>query len=65
MKKIDLVYLSTGDWVGVYIDGELVHDHHDVEPVDLLRWLGIECRVLEVDMEKNYPMPKNFEDIVK
>jgi hypothetical protein len=65
LKKVDLVYLSTGDWVGVYIDGKLVHNHHDVEPEDLLKWLGIDVLVWNVDMESNYPMPENIEDIIE
>lgn len=63
--KVTFVYLSTGDWVGVYIDGKLYYNHHEIEPSHLLKGLGIECEDLFVDAEGNYPMPELLKEIKK
>jgi hypothetical protein len=41
-RDIKLVYSESGDWVGVYANGKLLHEGHDISPSMLLEVLGIE-----------------------
>lgn len=37
-------HADSGDWIGVYIDGRLVYQGHDIEPGHLLDLAGVEHR---------------------
>lgn len=39
--KLYVLYLD--DWTGVYIDGELMYQHHAFHEEDVISQLGIEC----------------------
>lgn len=36
-KKHSFVLVEADNWVGLYVDGELVEQHHDI---DLVEWLS-------------------------
>jgi hypothetical protein len=54
-KKIVIVRGESGDWEGVYLDGQLAREDHSIEIDDLLKLLGIKCEV-------KYATDKTFED---
>lgn len=48
MKKIDVVLWDAGDWIALYVDGELVHEGHSIRGTDMLEYLGIPFGVTNV-----------------
>lgn len=50
---MNIKFLRSGacDWIGLYVDGKLIHEDHDIGPTTLLRLLGIEY---EVKMGSDY-----------
>lgn len=55
-----------GDWVGLYINGELALEGHSLFPKQVLNTLGISFESLTADEEwlyKEIVFPKNFSDV--
>jgi hypothetical protein len=42
MPEIALVYAGSGDWVGIYVDGELVDEGHELAPESVLNAVGLD-----------------------
>jgi len=46
MKRVSLFHAGSGDWVGMYVDGELVDEGHSLQESELLgilsKYLGFE-----------------------
>ena len=42
MPEIALVYAGSGDWVGIYVDGELVDEGHALAPESVLNAVGLD-----------------------
>lgn len=64
MKKITLIY--TDDWMGLYIDDNLVYEGHEIEEEVLLKHLNIDCDALWADEEwlnNRGNLPKKLEDV--
>lgn len=51
MKRIVFVNDNSGDWVGLYVNGNLTIEGHSLEPDDVLTVLGIENESVWVDMD--------------
>ncbi len=49
MVKISIVYGD--DWVGLYIDGKLAYDNHQINAEDLLDVLKIDYESFSCDLE--------------
>lgn len=62
---IKLVRDSSGDWIGIYIDGKLVDEGHSLPEERMLDALSVEYTSEELDMEANDlgRLPKRYEDI--
>ena len=61
--KIVIAYAD--DWSGLYIDGKLKMQGHDLDQRELIRALGFECDELEVDLEwmgKVGHLPKDIKE---
>lgn len=70
MAKVVYVTTDEGDWAGVYANGKLVHEGHDIPSfqwLDILQRLGHETD--EWDGTKyateNGNLPKDLEDLTK
>lgn len=61
MKKITFVYAD--DWMGLYIDGELVRENHSLEPDDVLLELGIKYDDFWAEVEDGGRLPKKLKDV--
>ena len=64
-NKIIVITHGEEEWDGVYINGQLVYEAHTLDPVQLLRALGIDFTVREVDQEymnARGGYPKNLKD---
>lgn len=42
--KVTLISSDDGDWEGIYVDGVLKHEGHNLEPSDILQALGVEFK---------------------
>ena len=66
-KRIDLVYLEEGEWMGVYIDGILVYQNHSVDETQLLDFVGIKYNTTTLNnSDGTYDgigLPDSFSDI--
>lgn len=40
-NRLHLVYNDEGDWAGIYLDGSLVYEGHNLTPEQVLDTLGI------------------------
>lgn len=47
--KVVIAYAD--DWSGLYIDGELKLQGHNLDQRELIRALGVECEEFEVDFD--------------
>lgn len=63
---VTLVYADTGDWVAVYLDGELVDQGHSFQEDRLLTLLGIEVETrYDVSAEANgWQFPQRLDSLV-
>lgn len=63
---VTLVYADTGDWVAVYLDGELVDQGHSFQEDRLLTLLGIEVKTrYDVSAEANgWQFPQRLDSLV-
>lgn len=43
-KKRKFVVVEADNWVGLYVDGECVEQHHDIDLVEWLRKYGVDVR---------------------
>lgn len=59
--KIKLLYLAD-DWMGLYIDGELVYENHSINARDVLRD-GMKLRDFEVSYEDHEALEAYSEDM--
>ena len=65
MDKITLVQELTGDWMGLYKNGELVIENHSLTEGEILRALGIPFEMYyDVDLEpyRNH-LPQKLYDL--
>lgn len=56
--RVHFVHSEGGDWVGLYVDGELVFSDHSLTPEKVLTILGIpytEEDISDEDMENGLP----------
>lgn len=49
--KITLVDPSSSDWQGLYIDGKLVMENHQLSIYEILDAIGIDYKYIEADDE--------------
>ena len=50
-KKLQVTRVSGGDWEGIYIDGKLVEEDHNVQLRDFAKHVGITLQEIEADLE--------------
>lgn len=48
MTNKDIAFVVAEDWMMLYIDGELVYNHHSIEPEQMLDILGIQYRYIGI-----------------
>jgi hypothetical protein len=64
-NRITIVRNDEGDWVGVYIDGELKYENHSIRNEELLDIIGIEydsINDLNLDQYGNH-LPQQLSEI--
>lgn len=49
--NIEIVSSSDGDWVGIYVNGQLKDEGHSLTPSMVLAALGLEHSRIEVEMD--------------
>jgi hypothetical protein len=62
----EVVIVNGDDWKGVYIDGKLRYEGHNIRPEELLKLLGINCRDFECDLnwlEDLGNLPEDLKDV--
>ena len=64
----DITLAHADDWVGIYKDGKLIYEDHDIEPERLLKLFGIETKSRWVDDEwicydSGGHLPADIEDV--
>lgn len=47
-----VVIANFDDWKGIYVDGELKFENHNINFRDFLQTLKIDAEIIEVDMEE-------------
>ena len=59
----DVITIVNGsDWIGIYIDGQLVYENHDIEPERLLDLVNVTYESCQVDYDwlcKRGTLPKD------
>ena len=50
-KKLQVTHVSGDDWEGIYIDGKLVEEGHNVQLRDFAKHVGITLQEIEADLE--------------
>ncbi len=64
MAKIIHVATPDWDWQGLYIDGKLVHEGHDIPIFTWLKVVGVGPTIeVDLDTESAEPFPANFDDL--
>lgn len=66
-QEVTLVSALSGDWVGLYVDGELRAQNHSLRARDVLRALGIEFQDFIAEerwMDREGSLPTNISDVV-
>lgn len=66
MKTVTIV--NADDWMGLYIDGELVYEGHSIEEETLLKYVGVNCDSFWVDdnwITERGNLPSRLEDVKK
>lgn len=48
---VTIIQSTDGDWVGIYVNGELKAEGHSLAEVTLLKAVGIDAKWREVDFE--------------
>ena len=64
--KPQVTLVDADDWEGLYINGQLVEEHHHVRTVDVLKHLGILCEVIYPDqawLEERGSLPMNLAEV--
>ena len=62
--KIDICRNYNGDWIGLYVDGELKLEGHSLQITDVIEALGIDIpRTLEVDLWNLGCCPKTWDEV--
>lgn len=61
---ITLVREVSGDWIGLYKDGELVMENHSLQEEDVLRAVDVEYAVIhDVDLSDGASLPRKLSDL--
>jgi hypothetical protein len=63
----EVVVVSGDNWGGLYVDGNLVYEHHNVDREDLMEILGIPFReeyIEQFQLDELEFMPKKLEDVM-
>lgn len=60
MPKIILVH-GADDWVGLYVDGQLVAQDHRLDGQDVLEALDLNFKVIWYDNLPDHPNPADFD----
>ncbi len=65
-KKInEVVIVDADDWQGLYVNGKLQYENHEIRPDEILKILGINYRIIECDSNwienQGGRLPKNLE----
>ena len=66
MKAPFVTLVKADDWAGLYLDGKLIEQGHDIRIDDLLRHLGIKAEILWANDEwlnKLGGLPTNLEEV--
>lgn len=48
MDERDIVLVYSDDWLRMYVDGKLVHNHHPLSGDEMLDELGIKYSVVQI-----------------
>ena len=65
-EKPNVAIVEADDWAGLYLDGKLIEQGHDIRIDDLLRHLGIKAEILWANDEwlnKLGGLPTNLEEV--
>lgn len=60
---IHLVGTAEGDWVGLYVNGELKVEDHSLSPHDVLKALGLRFTEKEVEELPTGSLPQHYKDL--
>lgn len=66
-KNPKITFVNADDWYGLYIDGKLEFENHNIEPGTILRALGIKYAdkwASEKWMNERGSFPKYLKDVV-
>jgi hypothetical protein len=66
MARAKFVFVEGDDWVGLYIDGELAYEGHNMSPAHLAEFLDADFERIWADDSWLYEvghLPKNLEDV--
>jgi len=65
-KMPKVVIVEGDDWKGLYVDGKLEYEDHNITPKKVLDVLGIELGIMECDLNwlfERGDMPKNLSEV--
>lgn len=60
-KQITFVDDTSGEWIGIYINGKLVDEGHSFQPEDVLRLLNIDFTNITTAIDDR--LPRNLADV--
>jgi hypothetical protein len=52
MKNIKLVSAEDGDWIGLYVDGQLKIENHSLRPAEVLKALDLPFEIIDLTMDQ-------------
>jgi len=62
-KKINFLWSAAGDWVGIYMDGEKIHEGHNVTVWQFVKLLKEQGITLPFSLEEGYATGEAAEEI--
>ena len=67
-EDVKLVFASTGDWVGIYVDDELIEQGHSLEPEQVLNAIGLDNHDqvgIDFDQAGWRRLPQHYSEVAK
>ena len=59
--RIDLIRIN-GDWIGIYLDGKLKAENHELKPSEILQCLGLDYDYRELYYDDGC-LPEDIKDL--
>lgn len=65
VKNVRLVKDIYGDWVGIYVNGELKNENHSLDESQVLQALGLSFDELSLPLEEMglYQLPETWKEL--